>query len=40
MTIADRFAATTTEADRYHLLVDAITDYAVYMLDGSGFVTN
>ncbi|CAN7235883.1 PAS domain S-box protein [Brevundimonas sp. LjRoot202] len=26
--------------DRYRLLVDAITDYAIYMLDGDGFVTS
>jgi PAS domain S-box-containing protein len=40
MTIADRFAATTTEVGRYHLLLDAITDYAIYMLDSSGFITS
>ncbi len=40
MTIADRFAVATSDAGRYHLLVDAITDYAIYMLDGSGCVTS
>jgi len=29
-----------TPEDRYRLLVDAITDYAIYMLDPSGRVTN
>jgi PAS domain S-box-containing protein len=28
------------EAERYRLLVDAITDYAIYMLDPSGVVTS
>lgn len=26
--------------DRYRLLIDAITDYAIYMLDQSGFITS
>jgi len=26
--------------DRYRMLVDAITDYAIYMLDASGHVTS
>jgi PAS domain S-box-containing protein len=29
-----------SENDRYRLLVDAITDYAIYMLDPDGIVTN
>jgi PAS domain S-box-containing protein len=29
-----------SENDRYRLLVDAITDYAIYMLDPDGVVTN
>jgi PAS domain S-box-containing protein len=30
----------TAETDRYRTLVDAITDYAIYMLDASGQVTS
>jgi len=29
-----------SENDRYRLLVDAITDYAIYMLDPDGIITN
>jgi PAS domain S-box-containing protein len=32
--------AANSENDRYRLLVDAITDYAIYMLDPDGIVTN
>src|SRR5580704_70160 len=28
-----------TDAHRFELLIDAITDYAIYMLDAEGFVT-
>jgi PAS domain S-box-containing protein len=35
----DRHSA-SSENDRYRLLVDAITDYAIYMLDPDGVVTN
>ena len=34
------FAASQTEDGRYRLLVEAITDYAIYMLDPSGLVTS
>jgi PAS domain S-box-containing protein len=27
-----------TDADRFHLFIDAVTDYAIYMLDENGFV--
>jgi PAS domain S-box-containing protein len=37
---ADRAAALLTEEGRHRLLVEAITDYAIYMLDTSGFVTS
>jgi PAS domain S-box-containing protein len=39
---ADRVAATaaTTDEGRYRLLVDAIVDYAIYMLDPEGWVTS
>ena len=33
---AERFEASLTEDGRYRLLVDAITDYAIYMLDPAG----
>ena len=29
-----------TDAERFHLLVDAVTDYAIYMLDRNGFVAS
>jgi PAS domain S-box-containing protein len=35
----DRFLASLTLEGRYHLLIDAITDYAIYLLDPSGIVT-
>ena len=37
---ADRFAASLSEEGRYRLLIDAITDYAIYMLDPSGLITS
>lgn len=37
---ADHFAAPRTEESRYRLLLEAITDYAIYMLDPSGTVTS
>src|SRR5215831_6173466 len=36
----DRFPASLTQAGRYRLLVEAVTDYAIYMLDPDGFVTS
>jgi PAS domain S-box-containing protein len=35
-----RFAQAQTDDGRYRLLVDAITDYAIYMLDPDGVVTS
>jgi len=35
-----RVDASRTDEDRYRLLIDAITDYAIYMLDPSGIVTS
>src|SRR5262245_18594638 len=32
----DRFAASFTDEGRYRLLVEAVTDYAIYMLDENG----
>ncbi len=37
---SDRFVASLTEAGRYQLLVQAVTDYAIYMLDPTGVVTS
>ena len=35
----DRHIASLTDEGRYRLLVEAVTDYAIYMLDASGIVT-
>ena len=40
MNRAQRSADANSENDRYRLLVDAITDYAIYMLDPDGIITN
>ena len=40
MDLTDRLEASTTDDGRYRLLVDAITDYAIYMLDAKGFVSS
>jgi PAS domain S-box-containing protein len=40
MPISDHFAESSAEAGRYRSLVDAITDYAIYMLDPSGHVAS
>ena len=37
---SQRLTDSTSEDGRYRLLVDAITDYAIYMLDPTGIVTN
>jgi len=37
---ADSFTASLTDAGRYQLLVEAISDYAIYMLDREGNVAN
>ena len=36
----DRFEASLSEEGRYRLLVESITDYAVYMLDADGIVSS
>jgi len=36
----ERFSASRTEEGRYRLLVEAVTDYAIYMLDADGIVTS
>lgn len=35
-----RVAASFSEEDRYRLLIEAITDYAIYMLDPAGVITS
>lgn len=36
----ERFASSLTEEGRYRILVEAVTDYAIYMLDPAGIVTS
>jgi len=36
---SDRYLASLTDEGRYRLLVEAVTDYAIYLLDASGIVT-
>jgi PAS domain S-box-containing protein len=36
----ERLIASMTEEGRYRLLVEAVTDYAIYMLDSSGFISS
>jgi PAS domain S-box-containing protein len=36
----DRFEASLTDEGRYRLLLEAVTDYAIYMLDSAGVVTS
>lgn len=40
MNSEDRLETSTSDDGRYRLLVDAITDYAVYMLDANGIVSS
>jgi PAS domain S-box-containing protein len=40
MQFSDRFQASLTDEGRYRLLVEAVTDYAIYMLDPSGIVSS
>ena len=40
MNVDDRLDASASEDGRYRLLVDAITDYAIYMLDPTGVVSS
>ncbi len=37
---SDRYLASLTTEGRYRLLIEAVTDYAIYMLNGSGVVTS
>ena len=36
---ADRYLSSLSEEGRYRLLVEAVTDYAIYLLDPSGIIT-
>src|SRR5262249_45870702 len=36
---SDQYLASLTEEGRYRLLVEAVTDYAIFLLDPSGIVT-
>ena len=40
MNQAERSKISSTDGDAYRLLVEAVTDYAIYMLDPDGFVTS
>lgn len=40
MEFSDRHAASLTDDGRYRLLVEAVTDYAIYMLDPNGVITS
>lgn len=40
MKLYDRLSASTSEDGRYRLLIEAVTDYAIYMLDADGIVTS
>lgn len=37
---SERFEASFTDDGRYRLLIEAITDYAIYMLDPTGIITS
>jgi PAS domain S-box-containing protein len=37
---ADRYLASLTEEGRYRLLIEAVTDYAIFLLNPSGIVTS
>src|SRR6516225_1403448 len=36
---SDQYLASLTEEGRYRLLIEAVTDYAIFLLDSSGTVT-
>jgi len=40
METSDRYLASQSDDGRYRLLVEAVTDYAIYMLDSKGIVTS
>ena len=38
--LSERLTTSQTDEGRYRLLVEAVTDYAIYMLDSTGVVTS
>jgi PAS domain-containing protein len=40
MEVINQYDASVSDGDRFRLLVDAITDYAIYMLSPEGFITS
>ena len=36
----DKYVASLSDEGRYRLLVEGVTDYAIYMLDPTGVVTS
>ena len=40
METSDRFDASLSDEGRYRLLIEAVTDYAIYMLDPNGIVSS
>jgi PAS domain S-box-containing protein len=38
--VSERFGASLSEDGRYRLLIEAVTDYAIYMLDPDGTITS
>src|ERR1700712_863246 len=40
MEVSDRHNASLSDDGRYRLLINAVTDYAIYMLDPTGIVTS
>src|SRR6185437_1675800 len=40
MELSNRHLASLTDDGRYRLLIEAVTDYAIYMLDSTGIVTS
>jgi hypothetical protein len=38
--VSGLYAASLSDEGRYRLLVEAVTDYAIYMLDVNGLVTS
>src|SRR6201981_3627478 len=36
---SDRYLSSLTEEGRYRLLIEAVMDYAIYLLDPSGIIT-
>ena len=39
MELSDRYLSSLSEEGRYRLLIEAVTDYAIYLLDPSGIIT-